>query len=72
MKTARQVAKAAEPQKSVQTAPPAPQLKTYVNEAESLSVKRLQEGASTETEILIKILERTESVSHLRHWGINE
>ncbi len=41
-------------------------------ESVDLSPQRIEDGASTKTELLEKILAQTSTVGHFRHWGINE
>jgi hypothetical protein len=41
-------------------------------EALSLSPERIEDGATTTTQVLNEILEREETNYYSRHWGINE
>jgi len=72
MKPTTIVPKTTEPPKRTQPALPDEARVKLTRESISLSAERIEEGASTKTELLAKILERSEKTSHLRHWGINE
>jgi hypothetical protein len=72
MKTATAVPKATEPTKLIQIVPPEITEGKPTRAWQGLSPQRIEDGASTKTEILAEILDRAEKSSHLRHWGINE
>jgi hypothetical protein len=60
------------PRKSMEEVSPDESARDKAGEALSLSPKRIEDGASTNTELLKKILAQTSTVTHCRHSGINE
>ena len=72
MKTALKVPKATVHVKSVQKVSSGQATGNQAGEALSLSPERVENGVSTETELLKRILAQTSTDAHFRHSGINE